>query len=62
MSIGFLSIKNMGIDTKIKVLAALKAEILRKYSNTPKTRPPSLKMVPVANKMESGCLNDVLEM
>ena len=62
MSFGFLSIKNMEIDTKIKVLAALLAEILQKDSNTPKTRPPSWKMASVANETQSAFLNDVFEM
>ena len=58
MSIGFLSIINMGIDIKIKVLAALFAEILQKDSNTPK----SWKKASVANAKQSGFLNDVFEM
>ena len=57
----FLSIRNMGINIKIRVLAALQAEILQKDSNAPKSRRPSLKMAPVAKETPSKFLNYVFE-
>ena len=61
MFIVFLSIRSMGINIKIRVLAALQAEILQKDSNAPKSRRPSLKMAPVAKETPSKFLNYVFE-
>ena len=61
MLVGFLSIKNMGVDINFRALAAMQAEILKKDANTPKSRPPSLKMTSVVNETPSGFLNDFFQ-